>query len=84
MYGCIMLMAATAYFILESTLKKLHGPDSDFANTFGTSLKDTVSCLLYVIAIGGSFISSWIGIVCYILVAIIWFIPERRVGKKIA
>lgn len=84
MYGCVMFMAAMAYFILESTLKKLHGPDSEFANTFGTSIKDTISCLAYVVAIGGSFITPWVGIACYIFIAIIWFIPERRVEKKIA
>ncbi len=83
-YGCIMFMAAMAYFILENTLKKLHGPDSEFVNTFGATLKDTISCLVYLIAIGGSFISPWIGITCYIFIAIIWFIPERRVEKKIA
>jgi hypothetical protein len=39
--------------------------------------------LIYLVAIGGSFISPLIGVACYVLVAVIWFIPDRRVEKKI-
>lgn len=81
-YGMVMFMAAIAYFILQRTLEKLHGADSDFSSAFQKRAKDRVSTLLYLIAIGGSFISPLIGIACYIAVAVIWFIPDRRVEKK--
>ncbi len=84
LYGCVMLMAALAYFILEHTLLRLHGPDSDFASTFSSRAKDIVSIILNVVAIGGSFITPYVGITCYVLVAVIWFIPEKRVEKKLA
>lgn len=82
-YGFVMFMAAMAYFILERTLVRLHGPDSDFSSAFKGHVKDIVSTLIYLVAIGGSFISPLIGIACYVLVAVIWFIPDRRVEKKI-
>ncbi|MHA4894490.1 TMEM175 family protein [Pedobacter sp. PWIIR3] len=83
-YGCVMFMAAMAYFILERTLLNLHGPDSDFAATFKRQGKDLLSTIIYAVAIGGSFISPVIGIVCYVAVAIIWFIPDSRVEKKLS
>ena len=83
-YGCVMFMAALAYFMLEKTLLVLQGQESDFAATFKRQSKDLLSSLLYAIAIGGSFISPTIGIVCYVTVAIIWFIPDRRVEKKLS
>jgi uncharacterized membrane protein len=82
-YGCVMFMAAMAYFILERTLANLHGPDSDFSSAFKGHVKDITSTLIYLVAIGGSFISPLIGVACYVLVAVIWFIPDSRVEKKI-
>jgi uncharacterized membrane protein len=81
-YGVVMFMAAMAYFILQHTLEKLHGADSDFSSAFQKRGKDLASTLLYLIAIGGSFIDPLIGIACYVAVAVIWFIPDRRVEKK--
>lgn len=82
-YGVIMLMAAMAYFILERTLVKLHGPGSDFSSTFKWHIKDIASTLLYLLGIGGSLITPLIGPACYVLVAVIWFIPDSRVEKRI-
>nr|WP_121269288.1 TMEM175 family protein [Pedobacter schmidteae] len=82
-YGCVMLMASVAYYVLVRTLSKLHGPESDVAHAYGKDVKGKVSTSIYVIAIVGSFLSPWIGVACYILVAAIWFIPDTRVEKTI-
>lgn len=78
-YGFVLLMASVAYFILIRALMKLHGPDSAVARAYGADIKGKISTGIYLCAIGGSFISPWIGIACYIIVAIMWFIPDTRV-----
>lgn len=83
LYGCVMFMAALAYFILERLLVSLHGPGSDFAAAFKWRGKDLLSTVIYAVAIGCSFISPYIGIACYIIVAVIWFIPDKRVEKRL-
>ncbi|MBE9599277.1 TMEM175 family protein [Pedobacter sp. MC2016-24] len=78
-YGVILLMASVAYFILIRKLTQLHGPDSAVARAYGADVKGKASAAIYLCAIGGSFINPWIGIACYVIVAIMWFIPDTRV-----
>ncbi|WEK19943.1 MAG: TMEM175 family protein [Candidatus Pedobacter colombiensis] len=82
-YGCVVFMASVAYFILERTLVRLHGADSVIAQTYGLDIKGKVSSAIYIVSIAGSFMSSWIGIAGYVLVAIIWFVPDTRVEKRL-
>ncbi|TCC87151.1 TMEM175 family protein [Pedobacter hiemivivus] len=82
-YGFVALMASIAYFILERILVKLHGPDSAIAHAYGADIKGKISTVIYILAIAGSFISSWIGVAGYILVAVVWFIPDTRVEKTL-
>lgn len=82
-YGFVAFMASVAYFILERILVKLHGSDSEIAKAYGADVKGKLSSIIYLLAIGGSFINPWIGIAGYILVAIVWFIPDTRVEKMI-
>lgn len=79
LYGFILLMAAISYFILQTRIIKNHGPDSILARAIGKDLKGKASPILYLIAIGSSWISSWIAGAIYILVAFIWLIPDRRI-----
>lgn len=78
-YGVVLLMASVAFFILIRTLTQLHGPDSAVARAYGADVKGKRSTAIYICAIGGSFINPWIGIACYVIVAIMWFIPDTRV-----
>lgn len=78
-YGVILLMASVAYFILIRTLMQLHGSDSAVARAYGADIKGKISTGIYICAIAGSFINPWIGIACYVIVAIMWFIPDTRV-----
>ena len=79
LYGVVMLMAAIAYFILSHVLVAHHGKDSALAVALGRDYKGVASLLLYAVAIPLAFVNSWSSIAIYILVALMWFIPDRRI-----
>jgi len=77
-YGIILFMAAIAYYILAHSLTNLHGKTSSFAIALGSDFKGKISLLFYVAGIGLTFLHPSIGFTCYVLVAIVWFVPDRR------
>ncbi len=79
LYGVILLMAAVAYFILQSRIIKNHGSDSILSKAIGRDLKGKISPPLYLTAIGACWISTWIAGGLYILVALMWLIPDKRI-----
>lgn len=79
LYGIILLMAAIAYYILQTRIIVNHGPDSILARAIGKDIKGKMSPILYLIAIGSSWISGWIAGAIYVAVAFIWLIPDRRI-----
>lgn len=83
LYGCILLMAAIAYFILQTRIIKIHGKDSILAKAVGKDLKGKISPILYIIAIISSWINEWIAGSLYVLVALIWLIPDKRIERVI-
>lgn len=83
LYGFNLLMAAIAYFILAQTLVALHGKNSTLAEAMGKDRKGVTSLILYTLGLVGSFFNSWVGIGLFTLVAIIWFIPDRRIERRI-
>ncbi len=80
-YGIVLLMAAIAYTILVWTLIELHGRDSVLATAIGRDLKGRISLVLYVVAILLTLVNSWLAFGVYILVAAIWFVPDRRIER---
>jgi uncharacterized membrane protein len=84
LYGCVLLMAAIAYYFLVRDLIRHHGHESDFARTFGQDTKGKLSILAYLTGIALSFIHPWIGLAVYFAVALTWFIPDRRVERSSA
>ncbi|MBZ4191682.1 TMEM175 family protein [Niabella beijingensis] len=80
-YGIVLAMAAVAYLILQKELIKAGGPDCKLARAVGTDSKGKISGILYIAGIGSSFVSTWVGIALYTIVAIIWFIPDKRIEK---
>ena len=82
-YGIILLMCALAYTLIVFSLIKLHGKKSLFAAAIGKDIKGKVSTAIYVAGILLSFLSPWIGLLMYVTVAAIWFIPDTRIEKKI-
>lgn len=79
LYGIILLMAAIAYFILQSRIVKNNGPNSILAKAIGKDVKGKISPVLYVVAIVSTMFNQWIAGALYILVALIWLVPDKRI-----
>ena len=80
-YAIVLLGCALAYTILTMALLALHEPGSKLAQAIGSDRKGKVSLAVYLIALACSFAAPWISIALFIAVAIIWFIPDRRVER---
>jgi uncharacterized membrane protein len=78
-YGGVLLMAAIAYYVLQTLIITHEGPHSKLARAVGGDLKGKISPLLYVAAIGGAFVAPWISDAIFVVVALIWFVPDRRI-----
>jgi uncharacterized membrane protein len=83
-YGAVLLMSSIAYWILLRTILKREGHDSVLAVAVGNDRKGTVSSLLYMIAIPSAFLSVAIAGALYVLVALIWLVPDKRIERAIA
>jgi uncharacterized membrane protein len=77
-YGAIAFGAAVAYWILVQTIIAANGKDSFVARAVGFDVKGSVSVLLYAAGIGLAFVSPVLSYVLYAVVAVIWFVPDRR------
>lgn len=80
-YGVVLIMCALSYTLLARFLIAYHGQDSTLARALGNDYKGTVSLILYAVAIPLAFVDSRISMSCYVLVSIIWFVPDRRIEK---
>jgi uncharacterized membrane protein len=83
LYGTVLLFAAVAYFILVRALISLHGRESVLATAVGRDFKGKVSVVIYVVAIPLAIMNSWIAFGLYVLVAVMWLIPDRRIEKTL-
>jgi uncharacterized membrane protein len=83
LYGADMLMAAIAYFILTRALIAHHGRESLLAASIGSDRKGAFSLALYLTAIGLAFLQPWAAIACYVIVPIMWFLPDPRIEKRL-
>lgn len=84
LYGVVLLMAAIAYFILQGRIIASQGSDSLLRRAVGRDWKGKLSPVLYVIAILIAFGSHWISKAIYVLVAMMWLVPDRRIEKALA
>ncbi|MBH8563981.1 DUF1211 domain-containing protein [Nostoc sp. CENA67] len=84
LYGIVLLCAAIAYFILTRSLISHHGKDSVLAIALGADFKGKVSVVFYAIAIPCAFVNSWFACALYIMVAVMWLIPDRRIEKTLS
>jgi uncharacterized membrane protein len=82
-YGVILIMAAVAYYILVRALIAREGPDSVIATAIGTDIKGRISPILYAIAIPVALVLPWVSFGIYVLVALIWFVPDRRIERRL-
>ena len=83
LYGGVLLLAACAYFLLVRSLLSLHGQDSTLAAALGSDFKGKISIVIYAIAVLLAFIMPLLSCALYVSVAVIWFIPDRRIEKVI-
>jgi uncharacterized membrane protein len=84
LYGVVLISAACAYTILEQSLIKHEGKHSTLAVALGKDIKGKMSILLYATAIPLAFVRSWLSCLLYVIVAIIWLIPDRRIERALA
>jgi len=77
-YGVVLAMAAFAYLLLEREIIGVEGNERLAAAT-GSRWKEKASFLLYAAAIGAAFLRPWIAIAIYVVVATLWFVPDRRI-----
>lgn len=83
LYGAVLLMAAIAYWVLQQTIIAAQGRDSVLKAAVGRDLKGKISPVLYIIAIPLAFLSQWIAGGIYVLVALIWLVPDRRIEQAL-
>ena len=83
LYGAVLLMAAIAYWVLQQRIIAAEGDYSFLRKAIGSDWKGKVSPVLYAVAIPLSFWSHWIAQSIYVLVALMWLVPDRRIEKAV-
>jgi TMEM175 potassium channel family protein len=82
-YGIVLLLAGVAYFILARVLIRLHGLGSTLATSLGSDRKSKISILIYAASIPLAFVQPWIANAGYVIVAVIWLVPDRRIERRV-
>lgn len=82
-YGIVLLMCGVAFVLLQTTIICLDGEKSFLAEAVGKDTKGKLSQVLYLVAIVISFFNQWIPLAIYLIVALMWLVPDTRIEKKI-
>ena len=77
-YGCDLLLCGIAYSVLQGTLVRTQGPHSELEQRLGRDLKGKLSVAIYLAALGLAFLSPYLADAAFVSVAVMWFIPDRR------
>jgi TMEM175 potassium channel family protein len=83
-YGVVMLLSGTAYYVLQTTIIRYQGEHSKLATAVGVDLKGKLSPMLYAAAIPLAFVNEWISDALFVAVVLIWLVPDPRIEKMIA
>ncbi len=83
-YGGVLLMPAIAYYLLQKAILHKQGARSVLATALGHDLKGKISPFLYIAGIALAFVNPWMSIALYVLVAVIWLVPDRRIERVIS
>jgi uncharacterized membrane protein len=83
LYGFVLLMCAFAWWLLQYRLVSTHGRNSTLAHAVGRDLKGKISPVLYLIGIVSAFFNEYFSEAMYVLVALMWLIPDRRFEKAV-
>jgi uncharacterized membrane protein len=82
-YGIVLLGAAVAYFALQTAIIRRQGVGSTLAVAIGRDVKGKLSPVLYAAGIALAYVNRWLAVGAYVLVALIWLVPDRRVERTI-
>jgi uncharacterized membrane protein len=83
LYGVALLMPAIAYYILGRVIIRHQGPGGPLAKALGRDVKGKISPFLYLAAVGIAFVVPWVAHGIYVLVAVMWLVPDRRIEKRL-
>jgi len=84
LYGGVLLMCGVAYWILQCKILAAPGGNKLLADAVGADYKGKLSVLIYAVAIALSFVSRWIACVLYVLVALMWLVPDPRIERVLS
>jgi len=82
-YGGVLLMAAIAYYILKTVIIAAQGEDSTLAAALGSDTKGKISPVIYLVAIPVAFLNRWVSVALYVVVSLMWLVPDRRIESRI-
>jgi uncharacterized membrane protein len=83
LYGVVLLMAAVAYLVLQQSIIAAEGPTSVLKAAVGGDWKGKLSPFVYLVAIASTFWVQWVAQALYVLIALIWLIPDRRIERAL-
>jgi uncharacterized membrane protein len=83
LYGVVLLMSAAAYWFLQCAIIAAQGRDSLLGGALGADFKGKLSPIFYLAAIALAFVNPWLANTLYVGVALMWFIPDRRIERKV-
>jgi uncharacterized membrane protein len=83
LYGVVLLLAAMAYYLLQSVIVAEQGQGSALRAALGRDLKGKLSPVIYAVAIGVAFVNPWLAICLYVVVALMWLVPDRRLESRL-
>ena len=81
LYGGVLIMNGLAFTILMTLLVAHEGPESDLAKAMGRDWKGKISLVIYAVGVALAFVQPIVSVVLYVVVAAIWFVPDRRVER---
>jgi uncharacterized membrane protein len=83
LYGVALFMPALAYYLLQKAIIRSHGAEGALAKALGSDIKGKISPVLYLAAIALAFVAPWASHAIYVVVALMWLIPDQRIEKAI-
>jgi uncharacterized membrane protein len=80
-YGVVLLLPAIAYYLLQKAIIHKQGRESVLATALGSDIKGKISQVFYIAGIAAAFVVPWLSVALYVLVAVMWLVPDRRIEK---
>jgi uncharacterized membrane protein len=82
-YGVVLLLASIAYYVLQLSIVRSEGPESSLKLAIGRDVKGKLSPVIYTAGIGLALVNRWLGLAAYVVVALMWLVPDRRLESRL-